>query len=55
MLRCETDLRRRIVAPKSESPVAVSDGDVVELVGRTYRRFIRNFLDERFIRVGGKS
>jgi hypothetical protein len=42
-----TDLRRRMVAPESGTPVGVGDGDIVELIGSTNRRLLWN-LDDRF-------
>lgn len=49
-------LRRGAIAPESESPVRVVDGNVVELVGRAYRRFVRELLDiGRLSVVGGKG
>lgn len=55
MLRRETHLRRRMVAPKRKSPIAIRDGDIMEFVGGTYWRFIWNLLDERLTRVGGEG
>ena len=36
------NLRARGVTPKGEFPIRVRDGNVMELVGRTYRRLIPN-------------
>lgn len=52
----EHHLRRRIITPESELPVRVLDSDIVELIGRAYRRVTRKLLDIGGLRlVGGES